>query len=171
VEVAPARTGRALSRLNTLVIGLVLLLVAVLAAAVTLGKLYVDERSRSGTELDILQAARQHVVNINTIDYRHVDRDTQRILAGGTGAFAEQYAAGMKQLKDAITKHKSVSTCKVLEAGLVSANDDAARVLVVADSQVTNVSSKEPIPRHYRLQLDMIREGGRWLTPNIELVG
>jgi Mce-associated membrane protein len=59
----------------------------------------------------------------------------------------------------------------VLEAGVVSMDEDSATVVVVADSQVTNKSTDEPQPRHYRLQLDLVLEDGRWLTSDLQFVG
>ncbi len=44
-------------------------------------------------------------------------------------------------------------------------------VFVAADSQVTNKSTKgKAQPRYYRLKLTMVRQGGTWLTSNLEFV-
>ena len=59
----------------------------------------------------------------------------------------------------------------MLRAGVVSMDDDSARVIVVADSSVTNVNAPDPQPRHYRLPLDLVRSGDRWLTSDLEFVG
>ena len=59
----------------------------------------------------------------------------------------------------------------MLEAGLVSLDDDSARVLVVADSTVTNAAGSDPQRRHYRLQLDLARHGQRWLVSDLQFVG
>ena len=67
-------------------------------------------------------------------------------------------------------QNESVSKGQVLRAGVVSMDDDSARVVVVADSTVTNVSAPEPQPRHYRLQLDLVLRGDRWLTSGLEFV-
>jgi Mce-associated membrane protein len=42
---------------------------------------------------------------------------------------------------------------------------------VVADSTVSNLNTKSPQPRHYRLQLDLVRQGSRWLTSDLQFVG
>jgi Mce-associated membrane protein len=44
-------------------------------------------------------------------------------------------------------------------------------VIVVADSMVSNVNTSTPQPRHYRLQLDLVLQGGRWLTDDLQFVG
>ena len=59
----------------------------------------------------------------------------------------------------------------MLSVGVVSADADSARTIVVADSDVQNVATREPQPRHYRLQLDLARQGDRWLLTDLQFVG
>ncbi len=70
-----------------------------------------------------------------------------------------------------MTANQAVSNGEVLEAGIVSDDDDSARVLVVADSTVTNAASEQPQKRHYRLQMDLVRDGDRWLVSDLQFVG
>ena len=102
---------------------------------------------------DVLQAARQQTVNFTTLDYQHLDRDLGRVLRGSTGDFRSQFRAGTKDLTALVTENKAASKGEVLDAGIVSDDADSARVLVVADSTVTNSASPKPQKRHYRLQL------------------
>jgi len=120
---------------------------------------------------EILAAARQEAVNFTSIDYRHFDRDSANVLSGATGDFKNQFATQTQQLTDLVATNKSVSEGQVLEAGIVSADDHSARVLVVADSKVTNTAAPNGQARNYRLQLDLVRENGRWLTSGVEFVG
>ncbi|MFI1160228.1 hypothetical protein [Streptomyces sioyaensis] len=120
---------------------------------------------------DILAAARQSAVNFTSLDYRHYDRDSKNVLKGATGDFKEQFTAQTKELTKLVADNKSVSAGHVLEAGIAKAGDTSAQVLVVADSRVANVAAPQGQARNYRLQLDLVREGGRWLTSNVEFVG
>ncbi|MFI6763974.1 hypothetical protein [Streptomyces sp. NPDC050355] len=120
---------------------------------------------------DILAAARQSAVNFTSLDYRHYDRDSKNVLKGATGDFKEQFTAQTKELTKLVADNKSVSEGHVLEAGIAKAGDTSARVLVVADGRVTNVAAPQGQARNYRLQLDLVLEGGRWLTSNVEFVG
>jgi Mce-associated membrane protein len=43
-------------------------------------------------------------------------------------------------------------------------------VIVVADSTVSNVNTPSPQPRHYRIQLDLVRRGDTWLTSDLQFV-
>ncbi|HET9944696.1 MAG TPA: hypothetical protein VFR56_03520 [Actinomycetes bacterium] len=128
-----------------------------------------DERDQRRTE--VLEAARQHAVNFTTLDYRHLDRDLGRVLRGATGDFRKQFRQGTNDLSELVTANQAVSEGEVLEAGLVSLDDDSARVLVVADSTVTNATGSDPQRRHYRLQLDLTRHGQRWLVSDLQFVG
>ncbi|MGW2939307.1 hypothetical protein ACWGQ5_54015 [Streptomyces sp. NPDC055722] len=47
----------------------------------------------------------------------------------------------------------------------------SARVLVVAASKVTNIAAPEGQARTYRLQLDLAREAGSWLTSDVAFAG
>ena len=127
------------------------------------------ERDQRRTE--VLEAARQQAVNFTTLDYQHLDRDLGRVLSGATGDFRKQFEAGTTDLSGLVTENQAVSEGQVLEAGIVSDDEDSARVLVVADSTVTNAASGDPQRRHYRLQLDLVHRGDRWLVSDLQFVG
>ncbi|MDQ1626593.1 MAG: Mce-associated rane protein [Actinomycetota bacterium] len=160
-----------------------LVAVAVVAVAALVGVALLvprvgDAAQRDARRTEVLTAARQAAVNFTTLDYRHLDRDLGRVLAGATGDFRSQFRRGSKDLRSLVSANKAVSQGEVLEAGLVSADADSARVLVVADSTVTNTASPQPRRRHYRIQLDMVRQpsaargaAGRWLVRDLTFVG
>ncbi len=160
-----------MTRRQTLLLGL-LALAAVVAvvAAVFLANRLGDVADEEARRQEILQTARQQGVNITTLDYQTVDQDLQRVLELSTGTFRKEFRAGTKDLTDLVVKNKAVSTGEVLEAGIVTADSDSARVLVVADSTVSNGASAQPQVRHYRMQLDMVRRGDRWLTSTLTFV-
>jgi Mce-associated membrane protein len=144
-----------------------------LALAVT-GYLAVQVHGQHQQELrdqDILSAARQEALNFTSVDYRDFNRDSNNVLSGATGDFKTQFAAQAKQLSSLVTANQSVSQGQVLDAGIVRADGDFARVLVVADSKVTNTAAPAGQVRNYRLQLDLVLTGGRWLTSDVEFVG
>jgi Mce-associated membrane protein len=119
---------------------------------------------------DVLSAARQTAVNFTSLHYETYESDSRNVLKGATGRFKKQFAAQTEELTKLVTQNKSVSKGQVLEAGVVRADEKTARVLVVADSTVKNVSTPEGETRNYRLQLDLAHEHGRWLTSNVEFV-
>lgn len=151
------------------------LLVVVAVTAVALGATSYSRASAASDRSDrreaVLDSARQQAVNFTTLDYQHLDRDLGRVLRGATGDFRTQFRAGTKDLSTLVTQNKAVSRGEVLDAGLVSSDSDSARVLVVADSTVTNAADPKPQKRHYRMQLDLVRHGDRWLVSDLQFVG
>jgi Mce-associated membrane protein len=149
---------------------------AVLAAVLTaasgwLGVQLYERHEEDRRHQDILAAARQSALNLTSLDYRHYDRDSENVLNGATGDFKKQFEAQTKQLTKIVADNKSVSEGQILDAGIARADERTARVLVVADSKVTNTAAPEGTPRNYRLQLDLVLEDGQWLTSNVEFVG
>ncbi len=150
---------------------LVLVTVAALVGTGVLAPKISSAGARDDRRADVLQAARQQAVNFTTLDYRHLDRDLGRVLAGSPGDFRKQFQAGTENLTQLVTANKAVSKGEVLDAGLVSSDADSARVLVVADSSVTNTSSPKGEKRHYRIQLDLVRHESTWLVSDLTFVG
>jgi Mce-associated membrane protein len=130
-----------------------------------------EQREADQRRQGILAAARQSALNFTSLDYRHYDRDSANVLAGATGEFKKQFTAQTDQLTKLVARNRSVSEGQVLEAGIVRSDEDSARVLVVADSKVSNTAVPEGEARTYRLQLDLVHKDGRWLTSDVEFVG
>ena len=165
----PGRLGR---RTRAVVLAvLAVLAVAAVALAATKASELSAASDRDQRRTDVLAAARQQAVNFTTLDYQHLDRDLARVLRGATGDFRSQFRAGTKDLSALVTENQAVSQGEVLDAGIVSDDADSARVLVVADSTVTNSADPKPQRRHYRMQLDLVREGSRWLVSDLQFVG
>ncbi|MFC3574516.1 hypothetical protein ACFOZ0_14790 [Streptomyces yaanensis] len=156
---------------RALLAALVAATVLTTAAAVWLGMRLADQRAVEHRRQDVLAAARQSALNFTSLDYRHYARDSGNVLKGATGDFRKQFAAQTQELTKLVARNKSVSEGQVLEAGIVRSDEHSARVLVVADSKVTNTAVPEGQARTYRLQLDLVREHGRWLTSDVEFVG
>jgi Mce-associated membrane protein len=93
------------------------------------------------------------------------------VLAGATGDFKQQFSDETQTLKSLVTTNKAVSSGQVLQAGVVTATATNARVLVVADGTVANTAAPSGQVRNYRLQMDLVDQGGTWLTSDIEFVG
>ncbi|MDT0468980.1 hypothetical protein [Streptomyces gibsoniae] len=151
--------------------GLVAATVLTTVLCVWVGLKLSDQRAAEQRRQDILAAARQSALNFTSLDYRHYDRDSGNVLKGATGEFKKEFAAQTAQLTKLVAQNKSVSEGQVLEAGIVRSDASSARVLVVADSKVTNTAAPEGQTRTYRLQLDLARVAGRWLTSDVTFVG
>lgn len=151
--------------------GLVAATVLTTVLCVWLGLKLADQRGTEERHQEVLAAARQSALNFTSLDYRHYDQDSRTVLEGATGDFKKQFAAQTAQLTKLVAQNKSVSEGQVLDAGIVRSDARSARVLVVADSKVTNTAAPEGQARTYRLQLDLVRVGDRWLTSDVTFVG
>jgi Mce-associated membrane protein len=151
--------------------GLVAATILTTALTIWLALTLSAQREADQRRQDILAAARQSALNFTSLDYRHYDRDSANVLAGATGDFKKQFAAQTEQLTQLVATNKSVSEGQVLEAGIVRSSENSARVLVVADSKVTNTAVPQGEARTYRLQLDLVHRDGRWLASDVEFVG
>ncbi|MFF3285996.1 hypothetical protein [Streptomyces sp. NPDC003023] len=165
------RTAAAAGRGKALPVTLAVATVAVTALSGWLCVQVYEQRAEARQQQDILAAARQSALNFTSLDYRHYDRDSKNVLKGATGEFKEQFASQTAELTKLVAANKSVSEGQVLEAGIARSDERSARVLVVADSKVTNTAAPEGQSRTYRLQLDLVLERGRWLTSAVEFVG
>jgi Mce-associated membrane protein len=161
-----ARNGR-------LVVAWVLsvLLVAALAgltlSVVALSKQRADDARRDGA----MKAARQLALDFTTYDYKTWDADSQRVLDNSTGTFKQEFEAGIATVKTEVATNKATSKGDVKEAAVVSNDKDSAQVLVIVNAVVTNTASTEGIERRYRIKLDMVHEGDKWLTADLQVVG
>ncbi|TPQ19542.1 hypothetical protein FGD71_025620 [Streptomyces sporangiiformans] len=151
--------------------GLAVTTAVVTALTIWLSVQLYEQHEADQRRQDILAAARQSALNFTSLDYRHYDRDSGNVLKGATGDFKKQFAAQTEELTKLVAQNKSVSEGQVLEAGIARSDERSARVLVVADSKVTNTAVPAGEARTYRLQLDLVLKGGRWLTSDVEFVG
>ena len=116
-------------------------------------------------------AARTEALAFLNVDHRDMDPLIDAVLDGATGDFAQQYASQRETLTREAVRTEATSTPEVVALGVGDQDDDSATVLVAANSTVTNASTgDEGQVRYYRLRLQLVREGGRWLTSDLRFV-
>jgi len=150
------------------------LVALVLAALVVVGitaRGVLQDRSDDQARADAVAAARRLAVSFTSLDYRSYDHDAAAVVAGASGTLKQEFSQQSAALKKAMTSNRSVTKGSVLDAAVVAADSDSARVLLVVDADVTNTSAPTPTARHYRIQLDMSHQHGRWLGTNLSFVG
>jgi Mce-associated membrane protein len=170
------RTGEhatSTTRRRALVVLLVAVLAATVAAGVVTGHRWYVDRATDQARQQALAAGKQASVNFVSVSAASVDRDIQRITAGATGDFKDEFTRGQSQVRAAVVENKVDSRGTVLRAGLVSGDRRRAVVLVAVDATVKNVKAPEGRPSHYRIQLDIVHDkaSGRWLVSRLQFVG
>lgn len=183
---APGLGGRA--RLNAV---LYLVVVLVLCALVWLTVLAVrdaradDDRGGSGDPVagttrdkdgndlyaSVVDAASEEVLAFVNIDYRDMEKSTDKVLAGAADPFAQEYTKSLDRLRTVLTESKAVMTGEVTAAGVVNADQDSARVLVATEGTVENVSTGgKQSERNLRIQVDLVWTDGDWRTSEFRFV-
>jgi Mce-associated membrane protein len=168
----PAR-AHVVRRPRIVVAALTIALIAVLVAVGVTGYDWYQQRALSDARQEALAAARQTTVNFVSVSAATVDRDLQRVTAGATGDFKEEFTRGAPQVRAALVENQVDSRGTVLRAGLVSGDRDSAVALVAVDATVKNVKAPQGRLSHYRIQVDLAKDAksGRWLVSRLQFVG
>jgi len=167
----PAPSSRLRRAWRLVDVALVALVLAALVAVGLVARATLADRADQSARAGALGAARQLATSFTTMDYRTYDRDAKRVLDGSAGQLRQQFTDSTGELKKAMTANRSTTRGRVLEAAVVDADRDSARVLLVVDADVTNTAAPTPSARHYRIQLDLARHGSRWLGTDLSFVG
>ncbi len=165
-----------LRRFNLVLLVLGLALGATLAVLLTRGSEALpgqtEAEQRSQLYVDVSRAATAQVQAFLGIDHDNVDAQAQTVLDGSTGDFKEQYAAEVDNIKESAREQESTAVPSVLEVGISDVDTSTATVFVAANTQVTSKATKgetKTVP--WRIQLDMEKVDGRWLTSGLQFVG
>ncbi|MGW0042805.1 hypothetical protein [Rhodococcus sp. NPDC003348] len=117
-----------------------------------------------------LEAARQTAMNLATIDHEHARQDVDRVLAGATGDFRDQFADSADSLVSVVEDTRVTTVGERADAAVESWDGDHGTVLVQVSSTVTNLSAAQPQSRVWRLRMTMDRVGDGYRTATLEYV-
>ena len=163
-----------LRRFNHVLLTVGLVLSAVLALVLSRGgeALPTEAEQLGQRHLDVTRAAAAQVQAFLGIDHQNVDERAQVVLDGGTGDFKQQYADELDSLARSAQAQRSTAEATVLEVGMNDIDASTATVFVAADTEVTSkVTDGKARTVPWRIQLDMVKEGERWLTSGLQFVG
>jgi Mce-associated membrane protein len=128
-----------------------------------------DELTRAQRE--VARAARTEALAFLTVDHTDMEPLIEAVLAGATGDFKKQYESQREKLTSEAIRTEATSTAEVVALGVGELDDDSAVVLLAANSTVANKrTGDEGQVRYYRLRLDLVRKGDRWLTSDVRFV-
>jgi Mce-associated membrane protein len=133
-----------------------------------------DERTQAKQERygEVLAAATEEAEAFINIKYEDAQDSIDRVAAGATGDFKKQYSRSTKGVLQVLKQEKSSMEGEVLWAGVVDVDQDSATVIAATSGTVANrQTNNQPVARNFRLRLDLVREGGRWLTNDLQFVG
>lgn len=166
-----ATTGPSRRPLLALAALVAVLAVAAVVLAVVLGARLSDRRALDQARADALAAGRQAIVNLDSISARTVDEDMDRVVAGATGTFKDQFTRSREDLKKLVLANRTESSGTVLAAGVITADSASATLLVAADRRVKDATTPEAEVVHDRWRVYLEKRGGKWLVAKLEPVG
>lgn len=162
------RLGHALRRPRTLV---PLIIVVVLLGVLGWGaSMLWNQHQTENARTSALDAGRRYATDLATYSYQNLDNNMSVVRAHSAGEFSGQYQQVASNLKDLIVKYKSNSSAKIIQAGLVSGDQNTAEVIVFLDQTVTNTNSPQPRIDRNRMQLSLLHQGGDWKLSNVQLM-
>ncbi|WP_368680139.1 hypothetical protein R1X32_05800 (plasmid) [Rhodococcus opacus] len=144
-------------------------LAALVVGGVSWTNLRAEQAAQSRDE-QILETARQVVVNLVTLRHQSVDEDIQRVADGTTGPFRDQFTSASGNFGDVLNQGQVESTGEVKEAGLVTSDDEHAVVLAAVTSTVKNTEAPDGEIRVYRMKVSLDSVDGNWLVSDVEFV-
>ena len=168
-----AATKPAKRRMSHLRLATIAGLIVVLALAGLTGwtgyrayKGYEGEKQR---EL-FLQVGRQGAINLTTIDWQNAEADVQRVLDSATGTFYDDFQNRSGPFVEVVKQAQSKSVGTIAEAGLESASNDEAKVLVAVTVNTSNLGAPQQEPRAWRMRLTVTKVGDDAKVSNVEFV-
>jgi Mce-associated membrane protein len=107
-----------------------------------------------------VRVGRQDALNLTTISYTDADRAVQRILDSATGAFHDDFQRRSGPFVDVVKQTQSTTVGTVTEAGVESAENDRARVLVAVSVTTTSPVQPAQPPHMWRMRITLEKVGG-----------
>ena len=120
---------------------------------------------------EVARAARTEALAFLTVDHTDMEPLIEAVLTGATGDFKQQYESQRDKLTSEAVRTEATSTAEVVARGVGELDEASAVVRLAANSTVANKKTgREGQVRYYRLRLDLVRKGDRWLTSNVRFV-
>lgn len=144
------------------------------AAALTLTVLMVVQHGKvaaqRASDQRFVDAARDGVVALLSIDHTRARADVQRVLDLSTGQFHDDFARSADDFVKTAEDSKAVTKGTVNIAALERVDGDKGVVLVAATSEVTNAGGAKEDPRPFRMSVTVDRDGDTCKMSDVEFV-
>ncbi len=155
---------------NLLLSGLAVALVVALVF-LTLTQLSLNStNSLNGARTSALVAAKSYAVDLASYNYQHLGQDFGKVLAESDPTFKQDFTQSSEALKTALVRYDASASASVVAAGLVSATNSRAVVLVFLNQTVKNTLQRTNPTTESRVEITLLRSGGRWLIDEVTLL-
>ncbi|WP_037241572.1 hypothetical protein [Rhodococcus wratislaviensis] len=146
--------------------------VALVVAAVVLLLDLRSARERDDRRQAFVDTARQTVLNLTTIHPETAKEDVDRIIAGASGQFLEEFQGREDPFVGVVQDANVTTEGQVVEAGVENGSETSisANVLVAARTMVSSKEQPEPSPRDFRMRVTVSDVDGKLTASKVEFV-
>ena len=157
-------------RRRLLDVALVALVLALAVAAVLTWRTTEQREDEAAAGRAAVTAAEAQVLELTTLDQRRIDDQLATLRSHTTGEFRRQFEGILNTFATVVKEQKIQATGSIGGSGLERLDGRRATVLVASVAEVTNADSKKPVPRTYRIRVNLSLVDGDWLTSGMEFV-
>jgi Mce-associated membrane protein len=115
-------------------------------------------------------AARDAVTRMTTYDHSSVDEDFGWVDDAGTAEFQQTFTEASADAIELIKGFKSSAHGTVIDSAATVVDDDHVKVLLFVDQELKAPGQPEPKLEESRVIMQMVREDGRWLVDDVQLL-
>jgi hypothetical protein len=126
---------------------------------------------RTDDYVEVLQAARSGVVDMTSFDYLTLDDDLEQIRRVTTGDLRKEAVDQLDSRRQQIADSQATVNTEVVGAGVTSAREKSATVLLVIQSTQKSSASEQAQVLRYRIRVELEKKGARWLLSGIAGTG
>jgi Mce-associated membrane protein len=122
------------------------------------------------SDTEFVNAARQGVVALLSIDYANARADVQRVIDLSTGSLKEDFVKNADDFAKTAEGSKVLMLGSISAAALVSVSADTGVVSVAAISEATDSGGARKDLRSWRMNVTVTRDGGQLKTSKVEVL-
>ncbi|GDY29131.1 hypothetical protein [Gandjariella thermophila] len=120
----------------------------------------------------VLDAGRQELIVLNTLDYQDADHGLERWRQAATGALLDELTRSRDSDAQQIRTAKTATAAKVVEAAVTRLDTHAGTADVIAVLEVSvTANGGQPSIRRSRLDAGMARTPQGWKVASLQVVG
>lgn len=117
-----------------------------------------------------VNAARDGVTALLSIDHARAKEDVQRVLDASTGSFKDDFSKNAADFISQAQKSKAVTTGSITAAAVDSVHGGSAVVLLAAKAEVSNSNGARKDPRAFRMSVTVTPDGDQLKMSDVEFV-
>jgi Mce-associated membrane protein len=129
------------------------------------------ERALDDARASALEAGRESAIALSSYNHTTLDRDFGAVTSRSTATFRDSFNQTSASLRTVLEQYDATATSTVVAAGVTSASEDRAVVLVFLNQVATNTNQKAgPTTDQSRIEVTLARPDDRWLIDGVKLL-